>query len=152
MEGSFEHRYFIIDNILFKNGPLPLIYFHFFQTAAENKNSRFLRDSDSDRQNRRQACWPLDHHHGPIFYALLLNSTIAHFSSELRKVTFKSTKWDEKVPLKTSIWSMAWPLTSSGSRSVSWPSESQCSLPTSAITDPWPSALQLYSFKKKSSS
>ena len=53
---------------IFKNGlsrPLFVFYFRSFQQQFLQKNCRFQRDSNSDRQNRRRARWPLDHHHGP---------------------------------------------------------------------------------------
>ena len=40
----------------------------FFRSILECdcvKNCRPQRDSNSDCQSRRRACWPLDHHHGP---------------------------------------------------------------------------------------
>ena len=47
------------------NPVLFLIYFYSFQTQILQKNCRHQRDSNSDRQSRRRARRPLDHHHCP---------------------------------------------------------------------------------------
>ena len=43
-------------------GLLPI--FNLLQHTFYRKNCRRQRDSNSDRRTRRQARWPLDHHHG----------------------------------------------------------------------------------------
>ena len=59
--------------MLFKNGPTrPLfVYFCSFQTQILQKNCMCQLDSNTERQSRRKAYWPLDHHHGPIKTATL---------------------------------------------------------------------------------
>ena len=47
-----------------------LVYFRSFQTQFYRKNCRLQQDSNLDRQSRRQARWPLDHHHGPTYLSL----------------------------------------------------------------------------------
>ena len=59
----------------FLNGPTPasfLFLFSFFSITILQKNCRPQRDSNSDRWSRRRARWPLDHHHGPSEYSLIL--------------------------------------------------------------------------------
>ena len=54
----------------FLNGPPPrplFIYFRCFQ--AQNLQKK-LWNSNSDCHSTRQKCWPLDHHHSPIFKEL----------------------------------------------------------------------------------
>ena len=54
---------------VFLNGPTPTsfcLFLCFFSiTNYTEKTGRLQRDLNSDRQSRRQACRPLDHHHGP---------------------------------------------------------------------------------------
>ena len=38
--------------------------FEFFSNNLKNKNWRLQQDSNLDHWSRRQACWPLDQHHG----------------------------------------------------------------------------------------
>ena len=45
--------------------PRPLFcLFSFFSNTILQKHCRLQRDSNSGRQSRRRADWPLDHHHG----------------------------------------------------------------------------------------
>ena len=48
---------------VFLNGPITASFFFIFVLF---KHWRVQQDSNSDRQSRMQACWPLDHHHGPF--------------------------------------------------------------------------------------
>ena len=41
------------------------LFSFFLKHKCFGKNCRRQRDSNSDGQSRRRACWPLDHHHGP---------------------------------------------------------------------------------------
>ena len=41
-----------------------LFIFVLFKHKFYRKNCRYQQDSNSDRRNRRRACWPLNHHHG----------------------------------------------------------------------------------------
>ena len=43
------------------------VYFRSFQTQIYRKNFRLQRDLNLDCRSRRQARWPLDHHHGLDF-------------------------------------------------------------------------------------
>ena len=52
------------------NPGLIFVYFRSFQTQFYRKNCRLQQDSNLDRQSRRQARWPLDHHHGPAYLSL----------------------------------------------------------------------------------
>ena len=57
--------------------PRPLFWFIFvlFKHKFYRKYRRLQWDSNSDRQSRRRARWPLDHHHGPFdnfFYKVLI--------------------------------------------------------------------------------
>ena len=46
--------------------PRPLfVYFCSFQKQILQKNCICQLDSNTERQSRRKAYWPLDHHHGP---------------------------------------------------------------------------------------
>ena len=51
----------------FLNGPTPASFclFSFFSRTILLKKLRLQQDSNLDRR-RRQARWPLDHHHGPM--------------------------------------------------------------------------------------
>ena len=45
----------------------------FSNTNFTEKNCRLQRDSNSDCLSRRQELWPLNHHHGPNCYQVLVN-------------------------------------------------------------------------------
>ena len=47
--------------------PVFCLFLFFSNTILLKKNWRSQRDSKSDRQSRRRARWPLDHHHGPNY-------------------------------------------------------------------------------------
>ena len=51
-----------------KNGLL-FVYFRSFQTRILQK-IRLQPDSNSDHRSWRRACWPFDHHHGPIVLSI----------------------------------------------------------------------------------
>ena len=46
------------------------VYLRSFQIQILQKNWTLQRNSNSDRRSIRRACWPLNHHHGPIFTIL----------------------------------------------------------------------------------
>ena len=76
---------FILTSLYFSffKGPTPASFclFSFFSNANfTEKNSRLQQDLNLDRQSRRGACWPLDHHHGPFFF-----SSFSVFASFTRK-------------------------------------------------------------------
>ena len=62
--------FILIFYYIFKNGTSPVSFclFSFFSnTNFTEKNCRRQQDSNPDRQSRRRARWPLDHHHDPFF-------------------------------------------------------------------------------------
>ena len=75
------------------------VYFHSFQTQfIQKKTVSIQRGSNADRQRRRRARWPLDHHHGPpdakLLNVLQWSITIVNFQSsttlEYRIVIYNS--------------------------------------------------------------
>ena len=55
--------------VFFSNGPTPATFFVYFRFSKHKfyiNNSWCQQDSNSDHWRRRRACWPLDHHHGPV--------------------------------------------------------------------------------------
>ena len=55
---------------------LLLFIFVLFKHKIYRKTSKLQRDSNSDRQSRRRANWPLDHHHGPWYMTLLMTMLV----------------------------------------------------------------------------
>ena len=80
-------------SIIFKrNGPTPASFylFSFFSNINfTERNCRFHWDSNSDCWSRRQASWPLDHHHDPAVGVGLM----AHVASHLREDDLRCPGW-----------------------------------------------------------
>ena len=66
-------RSVILKDPFFKSGPTQASFFYIFDLFKQNiteKNYRLQRYSNSRRQSRMRACWPLDHHHGQKIHFL----------------------------------------------------------------------------------
>ena len=79
--------------------PRPLfVYFRSFQTQHYRKNYRLQRDSNSDLRSRRQARWPLDHHHDPK----IINFCSPFSTTLTTPPSTPSTKWTRRPSLQSS--------------------------------------------------
>ena len=63
---SIAHQENVSLDVTFVNGT-STDYISFIYNNLRSKNFRLWQDSNFERQCRRQARWPLDHHHGPFF-------------------------------------------------------------------------------------
>ena len=72
--------------------PLPLLclFFFFWNTNFTEKNCRFQRDSNSDRQSWSRACKPLDHHHGPFYHLFTATCSVINVSTWSKNLIIKT--------------------------------------------------------------
>ena len=70
------------------------IFISFLSNNWQDKNYRFQRDSSSDRQSRRRARWPLDHHNNfYYFYVCVIKWTWKETTRSSMTTTLAVVQW-----------------------------------------------------------